>query len=219
MKRPSQDFIETLRWLVKDATAYVGGLSKPSKMPGRGYGLSAYDCNVGGRLRIVKDSVCSHCYALKGRYVFPNVREAHARRMASLRKPGWVSAMAFLVNRYEGDGGWFRWHDSGDLQGVWHLRLITSVCRATPGTHHWLPTREVAVVREYLASGGEIPDNLTIRVSACRIGGSAPRWWPTTSTVSSNIGSTCPAPKQGGECASCRACWDKSVANVDYKQH
>jgi hypothetical protein len=29
---------------IKEAWAIVGGLSKPSKMPGYGYGLSAFEC-------------------------------------------------------------------------------------------------------------------------------------------------------------------------------
>ena len=56
-----------------EASTIVGGLGKPSKMPGKAYGLPAKECNVGSRLRDVPGSVCETCYALKGRYVFDNV--------------------------------------------------------------------------------------------------------------------------------------------------
>ena len=36
---------------IKEAKSIVGGLSNPSKMPGYGYGLSAFDCSVGSKLR------------------------------------------------------------------------------------------------------------------------------------------------------------------------
>ena len=43
-----------------------------------------------------------------------------------------------------------------------------------------------------------------------------------TSTVHKNkkpIGYECPAPKQNGECGSCRACWSRSIKQVSYKEH
>ena len=80
----------------KEAWALVGGLSNPSKMPGYGYGLSAKDCITGSKLRKIANSVCAGCYALKGRYVFPNVYQAHQNRLKSIQDKLWVEAMAFL---------------------------------------------------------------------------------------------------------------------------
>ena len=54
-----------------EALKIVGGLSKPSKMPGWAYGLPAAECKTGSKLAQVPGSVCSGCYALKGCYVFP----------------------------------------------------------------------------------------------------------------------------------------------------
>ena len=59
-----------------EAWTIVGGLSKPSKMPGWSIGLPAKECKTGAKLRKVKDSVCYDCYALKGCYVFKVVQEA-----------------------------------------------------------------------------------------------------------------------------------------------
>ena len=81
-----------------EALKIVGGLSKPSKMPGWAYGLPAKECKTGSKLRKVKDSVCYNCYALKGCYVFKVVQEAQYRRLASVKHELWTAAMALLIN-------------------------------------------------------------------------------------------------------------------------
>ena len=93
------------------ALKIVGGLSRPSKMPGWAYGLPAKECKTGSKLREVKDSVCEGCYALKGCYVFEVVQAAQYRRLKSVKNPGWVSAMVHLINSKKSK--FFRWHDSG----------------------------------------------------------------------------------------------------------
>ena len=222
------------RLTVKAATAILGsGLGKPSKMPGRSFGISALRCKVGSALRLRDGSVCSDCYALKGRYPSASIMLSHQRRGDALDRAlagplagsAWVLAMSFLINRgvEKGDEPYFRWHDSGDLQSVEHLRLIVRVVQATPNVHHWLPTREVGMIRAFIEAGGVIPDNLNIRVSSFFIGTRPMRRLPegvTTSTVSwKDAPNVCPAPQQAGKCGDCRACWDKTVANTDYKQH
>ena len=42
----------------KRALKIIGGLSKPSKMPGWAYGLPAKECKTGSKLVKVKNSVC-----------------------------------------------------------------------------------------------------------------------------------------------------------------
>lgn len=212
-------------WTTAELTTYVGGLSNPSKMPGYAYSLPAKECKVGSRLRDVKGSTCSGCYAMKGRYVFPNVQKALYRRLEAIEKPLWAEAMAELITR-KGQS-YFRWHDSGDLQSVAHLANIVRVCELTPGVRHWLPTREYRIVTEYVDDGGTIPPNLNIRLSAHMIGGHVPTFprlagLATVSTVSRDGecgGHECPARHQGNECGDCRACWDRGVPHVDYHLH
>ena len=48
----------------KEALEIVGGLSKPSKMPGWAYGLPAKECKTGSKLQNVPGSTCYDCYAL-----------------------------------------------------------------------------------------------------------------------------------------------------------
>lgn len=215
--------IEVSAWTKSDLQRYVGGLSNPSKMPGYGYSLPAQECVTGAKLRPVEGTVCHDCYALKNRFLFPKVRGAMYRRLAALTKPLWPRAMAELINRTGNDH--FRWHDSGDLQSVAHLKRIVTVCKLTPEVAHWLPTREYRIVQRYVSKGGIIPSNLTIRVSAHMVDGPPPEIpGVVASTVSSDQSAradchVCPAPTQGNNCGSCRACWDRGVPVVDYRLH
>ena len=206
---------------IKQAQGLVGSLSTPSKMPGFGYSTPAEDCVTGSKLVQVVNSICSFCYARKGRYVFPNVIAAMKKRLAALRQLNWVDVMTFLIEKRE-KSGFFRWHDSGDVQGVWHLEKIAEVARRLPNIKFWLPTREYGFVREWMSLGIK-PDNLTIRLSAYMMDGAPPatlakKLGLTTSGVVRD-GFSCPASDQGNECKECRACWDETVENINYKKH
>ena len=197
--------------LKKEAREITGGLSKPSKMPGPAFNLPAQACITGAKLVKIPGSVCSGCYALKGRYRFKNVKAALARRLEGLTHPEWIPAMVVLID----DAPVFRWHDSGDLQGVDHLKNIFEVCKLTPGTRHWLPTREAKFLP---LSPDSIPKNLIIRLSGHKIDKPAPGFWAWTSTVVT-AGKSCPASEQGNQCLDCRACWDRGTANIAYGLH
>ena len=198
--------------LKKEASKIVGGLSTPGKMPCYSINLPATACKVGAILAKAPGTTCHGCYALKGRYRFKKTKRAMARRLRALAHGSWTAAMTALITGHK----FFRWHDSGDLQSAQHLKNIFEVCKNTPGTSHWLPTREHSLLK-YL-DPAIIPKNLLRRVSATKVNGPAPSWWPWTSTVSTTT-KTCPAPDQGGKCRSCRACWDRSVSNVTYAKH
>ena len=199
--------------LKKEARKITGGLSKPSKMPGPAYNLPAWHCQTGAKLRKIEGPPCFGCYAMKGRYRFSNVRAALERRLDSLDHPQWVPAMVALIKGQP----WFRWHASGDIQSHDHLKNIFEVCKLTPETRHWLPTQE----RQYLpADPAMVPSNLIIRLSGSKVDGPAPKAWPWTSSVVTTADQrTCPAPTQSNECKDCRACWDRSTADVAYGKH
>jgi hypothetical protein len=196
----------------KEAWALVGGLSKPSKMPGWSIGIPAKECKTGSKLRLIPKSVCAECYALKGCYVFAVVQAAQYKRLEAISHPDWVQAMTTLINSKKPDV--FRWHDSGDVQDEAHLNKIFEVCRATPAKRHWMPTRE-AWIKDHMAS---CPDNLVVRFSSPMVDQGPVKSWANTSTVSTKS-RTCPAPDQENECGSCRACWDPLVKNVEYGKH
>ena len=182
-------------------------------MPGPAYNLPASQCITGQKLVKVPGSVCAGCYALKGRYRFNNVKTALERRAASIADPDWVAAMVTLVAGHE----YFRWHDSGDIQSVEHLKKIFEVCKLTPFTRHWMPTREARFLS--LMDPDIVPSNLIIRMSSHMIDQKPVKFWPWTSTVTSGHDASCPAPKQGNQCGSCRACWSRDVKTVSYGKH
>jgi len=198
----------------KEAKEITGGLSAPGKMPEGSYNLPAVACQTGAKLRQIPGTPYWGCYAFKGRYNFPNVKDALSRRLESLQDPQWIEAMAVLIKGKK----FFRWHDSGDIQSAWHLKNIFEVCKLTPETLHWLPTQE----RKFLPlSQDSIPKNLIIRLSNAKndtVPGQAWSHWSTVVTKP-RAGHVCPAPEQGNECGSCRACWSRDVDEVQYKIH
>jgi len=209
-------------------------------MPGYSYGISAKNCQTGGKLRDTPGSVCSGCYAMTDWYhSWVPLLIGHARRWRGLTHPRWVDAMVSMINqKCRGEDNYFRWHDSGDLQGLWHLANIAEVCERTPTVHHWLPTREYEMVAMFLATGKSLPKNLVVRLSAHMIDTEpvipAELGHLTTSTVSSvpqrfygglkiveGKGSIeCRAAEdRDNKCGPCRACWESRVKNVSYPQH
>ena len=177
--------------LKKEAIKITGGLSAPSKMPGPSFNLPAAACITGAKLVNVKGSTCSGCYALKGRYRFGNVQTALRRRLAKLHDPRWIESMVTLID----NAPVFRWHDSGDIQSVQHLKNIFEVCNRTPDTSHWLPTRESRFLK--LMDPDIVPKNLKIVLSDHMNNQQVPpSWWPYTSGVTTNHELvTCPASK------------------------
>ena len=198
--------------LKKEANIIVGGLSATGKMPCPSINLPAVACVTGSKLAKVPGTTCHGCYALKGRYRFKSTKIAMDRRLKALSDSRWVRAMVVLMKGRK----FFRWHDSGDIQSAWHLKRILEVCKQTPNTKHWLPTREAKLLQ--FMNPDIIPPNLIIRLSATKVDGAASKSWPWTSTVSTKD-KTCPAPNQGGKCKDCRSCWSRDIQNITYAKH
>jgi len=218
------------------AEAIVGGaLGRPSKMPGRSWGIAAAECIRGAKLAQQPGTVCASCYALRGHYITGSVKRAHDRRLQGLTHPQWVEAMAVLINGHERNG-YFRWFDAGDLQGVTHLRQILEVARRTPTVRHWLPTREHELVADvvlgYRVARNALPANLVIRLAADHIEDrpTYDTWGLPTATVHKHPREPvparpgrrrgesieCKAYERGDRCGPCRACWEPKVQNVSY---
>ena len=206
---------------LSEAKQIVVSLGKPSKMPCPSYNTPATLCVTGSRLRKIKGSTCSGCYAMKGNYLYPNVNQGLYKRFIAFNHPRFVEAMSYMINRYSKKSGYFRWFDSGDLNDRTMLQKIVEVCRKTHTIKHWLPTREVKIVKDYLKIYKEFPDNLLVRVSAPMIDGK-PLKFDYTSTVHHKqkaIGHDCPSRFQENKCMDCRACWDRNIKNISYHKH
>jgi len=221
-------------------------------MPGKAYGLPAakatwvpqvardmglpvppkYGCAIGGKLAGVAGTTCAACYAdNRGQYGAPSVHKGQTKRVVGVHDPRWIEAMLIQINRYVDPAEpFFRWHDSGDLLGDWHLEAIATIASATPWVNYWLPTREALIVSRFLRKHGDFPSNLTVRVSATKVDAGPPTGLPVnTSTVHSDdtaaamaardTDALCDAAHRGGQCGPCRACWDRDVDNVSYGIH
>jgi len=206
------------------AATVAGSVTTTSKMPCKSYSLPTVACITGYKMSKIAGSICNTCYANKGNYVqyANNIEPAQHARLDSLVDPLWVDAMVAHI----GSDSYFRWHDSGDLQGLWHLEKIAQVAELTPNCKHWLPTREYSMVKAYIAKHGQLPKNLIVRLSAMYVDkavtipaslqGQANVTVSNVHTVTA-IGHECNSPKQGGKCLDCRACW--STKPVSYKIH
>jgi hypothetical protein len=84
-----------------------GSLTYTDKMPGGSFSLPAIvTCPIGAKLAGVPGTPCENCYALKGRYQMPNVRNAQALRYTFVKRAiasttyrdKWVSTFAGYLN-------------------------------------------------------------------------------------------------------------------------
>ena len=202
-----------------------GTLSKPGKMPGFGFGLSAHKCITGAKLAKVDNTVCNTCYALGANYSYPSVKQSHETRLSKVQNLElWQSSMIQLIARETAriKVPYFRFFDSGDLQSPDMLTAIINIARALPKINFWLPTKEYTMIKNCTIP---IPDNLAIRVSNPYINAIYPQGkFELTSSVLTKdkthlAGFLCPAPKQNNACLNCRACWDKSIKDISYNKH
>ena len=77
-KERIKDYIGDMK--VKEAKKITDSFTKTSKMPGLSYSLPAWECKTGSKLRKIKGSVCSMCYALKGNYTrYKAIKDAQYR--------------------------------------------------------------------------------------------------------------------------------------------
>jgi hypothetical protein len=236
MESAFKSFAECVRYW-KLAVQYTAGsfFGEPSKMPGLSFNIPASLCKVGAILRERKGSVCEHCYARKGRYVFPGVQHAMNARLAFTRHPLFVQAMVSLLStaqrQCKGFVPFFRFHDSGDIQSREHGNAIVDIARSLPSISFWLPTKEYSHARgiEKIA-----PVNLCVRVSNAMVEHDSFNSkllsrdsYPNQSTVWKRgfvrelvDGEVfCPAPKNDGKCGDCRACWNRDVFRIVYREH
>ena len=206
----------------KQAKEIMISLGRANKMPCPTYNTPAKLCKTGSKLREKKGSTCHGCYAMKGNYLFPSVQAGLLRRFNAFKHPRYVESMIYMINKHSKKSGYFRWFDSGDLADISMLEKIVMICQGTSTITHWLPTREIKVVSDYLKIYKEFPNNLLVRVSAPMIDGEPLKSFKYTSTVHNKknpIGHDWPSRFQNNECRDCRACWNKEVKNVSYHKH
>lgn len=220
----------------EEAVEITKNLSVTSKMPCKSYSLPSAMCHTGAVLKNVEGATCSECYTYKYER-YQHVIPLQLKRMKAVCDKRWVKAMV-IVLKHEGNS-YFRWHDSGDIQGVWHLEKIVSVCKQTPEIHHWLPTLEANMLRRYVKRHGKLSQvtNLCVRMSTPMWDGKpnvnmAKALGVTLSNVTLDSGmfkehtkeeldptNFCVSKKQDGHCLECRKCWNTEQQLITYLKH
>tara|TARA_E500000305_G_C3945910_1_gene199809 strand:+ start:25 stop:654 length:630 start_codon:yes stop_codon:yes gene_type:complete len=203
----------------EEKSYYKKMLSNTSKLGVKSISLDAKKCKTGSKLAKKSGTVCNGCYALKGCYVFPVVKDAMARRLEFFNSPNFIPIMVWLLQSQKKN--FFRWFDSGDVQDVFMALNILEVCRLTPNIKHWIPSKEYKIWRQVLKIE-KLPDNVCLRISSPNIDQKPLEGFNNTSTVHENkkaFGLECIAYKQEGKCLECKACYNPKVKNVSYPKH
>ena len=81
------------------------------KMPCPSIGISAELCQTGSKLRKQKGTPCHKCYAMRGNYLYPSVKNKHARVLEFMQSPDFVIRMTGMI--MSTGNPHFRWFDSG----------------------------------------------------------------------------------------------------------
>jgi len=202
---------------------FMPKLSAASKMPCPSFSTPAAACITGAKLALIEGSVCHGCYAKKGNYRYKNVIEHREHNLRTLDNlDTWRRSMIKLIKDNDVTG-FFRWHDSGDINSAEHLKAIIDIALALPDIQFWIPTKEKGILNQ-VQREMQIPDNLIIRLSMPMVNQPpSSKNWALTSTVRTKDGEVhgveCKAPENNGKCGTCRACWDKSIDNITYLKH
>ena len=198
-------------------------LSNASKMPCKSWSLPAVTTCQGAFKSdgVTLVDACQGCYATKGRYKFGAVKDLREYNMEDWKRSGWVDAMVKAI----GKGKFFRWFDSGDIENEILAEKIVRVCKATPNTKHWIPTRTYKIP-SIQAVLDKMPENVVVRYSSDSVIGGKVSGSHTSTIIQSEDNfipskgySLCRAFARKGKCKDCRACWSKKVHTVAYIAH
>ena len=103
-------------------------LSRTSKMPCESISLDARQCKTGSKLAKIPGSVCNGCYALKGFYNMPSVKNKMAERMNFFNSIDFVPRMIEILEQRK-NKKLFRWFDSGDVQSELMAQIFWTYAR------------------------------------------------------------------------------------------
>lgn len=168
------------------------------------------------------------CYALKGRYRFPNVKSNHEYNYQRyLSNPdGYFKDIELEINNGLVSYSYFRWHAAGDIVDERYFDGMVKVAIDLPNTSFLAFTKKFEIVNKYLRSGGIIPENLHIVFSAW--GDSFkiknPYRFPVAYVRFSDDSQNKTIPKEAvecsGNCTKCLQCWKiKKGESVVFNKH
>jgi hypothetical protein len=197
-------------------------LSKTSKLGTFSWSLQAIETcpgSVGADGQLV--AACSGCYATTGMYNFPGVKAPRAANKEDWKRPEFVADFITALRKQTH----FRWFDSGDMYSLELAEKMLAIMVGTPNTKHWLPTRmhKFSKFAAIIAKMAALP-NVMVRPSSDAVDGTYTKGVHGSTIIPEGMATpdgvtVCTAPKQGGKCLSCRACYDKAVPVIGYVAH
>ena len=110
----------------------------------------------------------SDCYARKGRFLFPNVKESMENNYQEylLDSSRYFQEITDFIDNGLMSYSYFRWHAAGDIVDSKYFGKMVEVANNLPRTSFLAFTKKFEIINEYIAAGGSIPSNLHIVFSA-----------------------------------------------------
>lgn len=208
-------------------------LSNPSKLNSQSFALPVREDVCLGMIDILtgnKLEKCKFCYAdNRGFYSMPDTKQLREDNLALIKEniEAFIVFMVGKLNRMRNKE--FRWFDSGDICSLEFLIALIEVCIKTPNTTHWIPTTTWNYPnKEFLAKLEELRALPNVRLRASNRADKveiSKGLFPLQSVVVNKIGKStkglfyCPASKQQGKCANCKACYNPNISTIAYLKH
>lgn len=168
------------------------------------------------------------CYALKGRYRFPNVKNNHVHNYNEylFNPERYFEDIKYAINNGLVSYSYFRWHAAGDIVDEQYFAGMVKVANELPNTSFLAFTKKFEIINQFLKDGGIIPDNLHIVFSAW--GDSFkiknPYRFPVAYVRFPDQSQNKNIPKEAvecsGDCTKCLQCWKiKKGESVVFDKH
>jgi len=168
-----------------------------------------------------REAICERCYAQKGRYVFPQVRNNQRARSEWWHSTDPIERAIILADAVKREGApcYFRCYDSGDLD-LSAVDTWLKFADLLPGVKLWIPTRTwlLPEFHDGLCRLNAHPRIIVRPSTVCfddppatingLAGGHAAHWREPIKAMF-----RCP-----GNCATCRICWDRPDLSVSFKR-
>ena len=108
---------------------------------------------------------CAHlCYARVNSFTFSNVKAAHLRKLELvLNNPAqWEADMIDELTAKRYRSAKVRIHDAGDFFADWYFAAWVRIAQARRSVFFYAYTKEVKMVKDWIATNGPLPDNFVV---------------------------------------------------------
>ena len=169
-------------------------------------------------------TICKSCYAKKGMFCFPAVKNAVNKRLEWWNKSQDKNIIETMTNEIRKSGTkYFRAYVSGDFQGSRDIRIWRKIAENLPEVKFWFPTKAHRVrasgITQALQALNRL-ENVSVRPSSGNFDTPAPDVKGLAAGTTAHKKDNPPNGEFNciGDCSKCRVCWDKET-KVSYHYH